>query len=473
MQTNLLLRVRRSARAQKIVRFFYSPAYISAVGLTVLFCYTFHLDALGYALLAIAGTVTLLLCDETTPVLPLLLGFPFLQSMEWRENGRVHSTLHYVMYGICGVMLTAALIYHLIVFGGWKRLFCGGKLGAGTVALGAGLLTSGFFFAGYKWINLAVACKLIGPLCIGFFLLRATLRWNRNSIYYLAYTVTVMGLVMSATLAEVYLFNKSFIESGFKGKDVLLTGWGMSNAVGSAIFQGVPLCFFLACKEEKHAWLYLVAAVCMEVCLVFTYSRAALLFSAPLFLVCLVIACVKAKCRKQMWIGTVALCAVGVLLLVALLLREEVREMLQFYLEHGVNDRGRFEIYERGLQFFTEHPVFGTGLRYFKHTNYSYFYHNTIIQFMAAGGLVGIGTYLYYRVQTVHLYLQKLTLVRVFLGLTLAGTLLMGLLDNGVMRLCQQVFMIAVLVFSERDLQYVTWFTDRRALRVGRPLYMR
>ncbi len=469
----LISRIRKSAFGKAVAQFLYSPYYISAIALCVFLCYALSLDALSYGILALACIATFLLCDEATPIIVPVLFSPFVPSMSWYRNGQTYDPLSICMFCIYGAGLIAAIIYHMCIRGGFKRLRYGGRLGAATVALGLGLLVSGFFSSGYKADSLLHAFVQIAPLCILFFFLRSVIKRNKNTITYLAVAVAAAGAVICADLALTYLFNKPLIDGGFTDKGEIITGWGISNNVGAAILQTVPLVFYLACNEEKHPWFYLLFAVCMEICIVFTFSRAALLFSAPVGAACVIAACIKAKNRRQIWITAGAVCAAALLAFV--LLHEKILGMLEFYLQNGFNDRGRFEIWELGFELFADNPIFGVGQHFIDHTGgntHSYFFHNTPIQFLAAGGLVGILTYAFYRVETVRLMLRKLTLARFFLGLTAAAIVLTALLDTGFMRFFSQVFTVTALLFAEHDLDYADWFYSCPPLGV-KPLYER
>lgn len=474
MRLGLMCRARKSELGKKITELLYSPWYISALALGVLICYCLDMDVLSYGILTAACVVTFLFCEDATPILPPLLLSPFVPSMGWYRVGQSYGAWSTAAFVIYAVMLAASVVYHMIVFGGFKRLRYGGRLGAATVALGLGLLVSGFFCKDYNNNSVIHMFVQLAPLCLLFFFLRSVIKWEKQKLTYYAVAVMAAGIVMCAALAECYLFNKPFIESGFTSKAELVAGWGISNNIGAAVLQAIPLTFFLACKEEKFAWFYYLVAVIMEVCIVFTFSRAALLISVPVFGACVIVSCFKARNRKQMWIVTGALAVAGIAGLIVMF--DKIMGMMSFYLENGFNDRGRFSIYKKGFEFFAKYPIFGVGLHHTDLTQgitHSYFFHNTPIQFLAAGGIVGILTYTFYRVETVRLFTRKLTLDRVFLGLTVAGIVFTALLDTGFMRFFSQVFTVSALLFSERDLDYADWFYSCPALGKRKPLFVR
>ncbi len=464
----MLNKMRRNAAVRKLTDFFYSPYYIATIGLVVIICYTLGWDTLCYGILAVGVSAALLFCDDATPVIPALSVFPFIKSMRWRlEAESFRNAANIVPMVLFGVLAGGAFVFHFIVHGGYKRFFTWGRMGIAMLALALGMTVSGFFSGSYSFVfrgetvQLAYsfsymlnALQIALPLCGLYFVLRPVIRWN--SITYLACAFMTAGIILSVQVAECYLLYKPFIESNFTAKDLMVAGWGISNNIGAAIFHCIPLTLYLACKEKKHAWFFVLAATVMFVCMAFTFCRSSLLFGTPLFLAGLAIACVKGNCRKQIWACVVVIAAMGV----AVLCWSKTKELFGFYFGHGMDDSGRFPIYRLGFELFGKFPVFGVGLWDYKFYDISHYFHNTPIQFMAAGGFVGLGTYAFYRVAVVRLYGRKLSFDRVFLGLSVAAIVLISLLDNGFMRMYSHPFTVLLLLFSERDLERSVWFAD-------------
>ena len=461
-----LARIRSGKFARKAASFFYSHYFASAVGLFVLLCYTFRLDAVAHAVLAALTVLALLFCDDATPCIPILLLSVAARSMARRYGGtgvevRVVKTVGEILVGI-------AFLYHIWVTGAYRRFWQWGRLGVPTAVLAFALLTCGLGFSQFSRGSLAEALKRIEYMCLLFVLLRMTVRWTTESTRYLAYTCTVAGLVLGITLCETYLLYKPFIDSGYN-KDLVLTGWGMSNTIGPLIFVNIPLTLYAAYTEKRHAWLYFAAATCMLLCVVLTMCRTALLFGAPIFALCVAFLCVKAQRRKQIWLCTLALLA----LVIFVLCFGKTRELLDFYLHSKFDDHGRWEIYRLGLQLFEDHPLFGVGLKYvYTVPGVSYWFHNTVIEFMAAGGTVGIFCYAFYRAYTVRLYTRKLSVDRFFLGAVLLAIVTMSLLDNAIFHANMEKYMAVVLVFSERDYDHCVWFADCPPPCKTKPLYL-
>jgi len=111
------------------------------------------------------------------------------------------------------------------------------------------------------------------------------------------------------------------------------------------------------------------------------------------------------------------LIAAGVFVVTAIVLfKEPLLQLFGNILERGLNVDVRGKIYQRGLTFFSEYPVFGVSFFPPKYspwnwsTNDSFTaifpgrWHNTLLQLLATGGLVSFFAYCYHRLQTMRLF---------------------------------------------------------------------
>ena len=459
---------RASPAVRRFADFFYSPLFIYAVGLITFAFNMIGVDEITYTLLALVGAAALVFSPDMLPAFAVIVFFTVARSMGNRDFEKFTS-VSYVVLAIDGVIAGASCVFHLLMNFS-PRAFRGSRLVLGFVFLGAGLLVNGFLSDSYVWKNVASGIKLIAYMFGVYFLARSCIRPTKNTLRYFAHVCLIYGLVVAAQVCGMYLFNRAFIESGYS-KSAMIFGWGISNTAGEVLFRCVPFCFYLICTEEKHVWYYFLAAVLISVAQVFTVARASLLFNIPIFLLCYVLCCVLGKRRKQTLIcGGVAVLAT---LLAIICLRGQLETLFRHFINAGMNDSGRFRLWDEGFGYFRKYPVFGVGLRYkygesFHHFTY---YHNTLIQYTVAGGIVGIGTYLFHRMQTVAMFTQKLTLDRLFLGILFGGILGISLLDNFVMYLSTQLFMGFVLALSERDLEKTLPFAYRKRGKKYKRLY--
>ena len=458
---------RNRPKVRKLTEFFYSPLFLYALGLSVLLFHTLGIDALTFAVLALWGGVALLVCPDALPALAVLVFVTAAKSVKNR-NYEAFGVASYVVLALCGVLAAAAAVVHIFVNRSWRNVRRG-RLYLGYALLGLGLLVNGFFASGYTFKNITSGITMFVTFAGVYLVAQGGVHDAKENVRYLAYLSMVYGLVVSTQLCLAYFMNKPFVESGFN-KVFLHTGWGMSNSVGGALFRGIPLTFYLMCTEKKHNWYYFVAATLMVVAMVFTYSRAALLFTVPLYCVCYLLCLVFGKNRKQTLLcgGVAVFGALGVLVV----FRAQIGSLLQTLLNGDAFDNGRFKLWNMAKDCVKKNPVFGAGLRYMykqmsNQRSYCY-YHNTPVQFLATGGLVGCATYLFHRMQTAALFTQKPTLERTFLGILAGGILLIALLDVQVMHLAAQSLLCPAFAFAENDLNRTLPFAYRRKKKYTR-----
>ena len=458
---------RARPRVRKLTEFFYSPLFLYALGICVLLLHTLGIDELTFAFLALVGGAALLFCPDALPALAVIVFVTAAKSVGNR-NYEAFGVVSYIVLALCGVFAAAAAVVHILVNRPWRNL-SRGRLYIGYALLGWGLVLNGFFADGYTFKNITSGLTLFATVAGVYLVAQAGVRDSKDNMRYFSYLCMVYGLVVCCQLCLAYFMNKPFIAGGYHKED-LHTGWGMSNSVGGAIFRGIPLTFYLMCTEKKHAWYYFTAATLMVVAMVYTYSRAALLFTAPLYCVCYLLCLIYGKNRKQTLLcGGVAI--VGALAVIVVL-RGYFASLLHTLLNSGALDNGRFRLWNMAADCIKKNPVFGAGLRYMynkmpSQRSYCYF-HNTPVQYLATGGIIGCATYLFHRMQSVALYTQKPTLERTFLGILAGGILLIALLDVQVMHLAAQSLLCPAFAFAENDLNRTLPFAYRRKKRYER-----
>ena len=109
--------------------------------------------------------------------------------------------------------------------------------------------------------------------------------------------------------------------------------------------------------------------------------------------------------------------------------------MIDNITENGGN---RVALWQRAWEDFLKAPVFGVGFYYLKDLDAGFvgldiipkMYHNTVLQMLGACGVVGIGAYLFHRVQTVMSFLKTINQERIYLAITICGLLFVSLFDN-------------------------------------------
>ncbi len=443
--------LRKSAIVRKINEFQTTSYHLVMLALVALVSNILGLDILAFTIYAIIAAYTFVFNKDSLGFVPVMLYIIFCVSI---KNSPKYSDYYSQPYNltwmiILGGIMIASLIFHLTYYQKWARVFTIRRLTTGLIVFCITLFTNGLFYIDYTFQNLASVFSISASYFFVYIILTSTIVWSGDSFDFLARTCFVAGLVISIQLYLTYFLNTPFIESNF-AKGQLHNGWAMSNHIGAALYLGLPMAFWLMTKR-KNSWLYFIGATGMLFACVFTKSRGSLLMVAPVYVAGVIYACVKGINRKLNLImasGTLV-----VVVLVAVVKWDEVLKILSFFIENGLNDRGRFELWSEGISAFAEHFWFGVGIRY-KYEQYFYsftFFHNSLIQYAAAGGIFGIFTYWLHRCQTLTLFTHNFSEKRLFLGVAILGILAISLLDNPMMYPYTIFYYMTYLVFAERD----------------------
>ena len=213
----------------------------------------------------------------------------------------------------------------------------------------------------------------------------------------------------------------------------MLLGWGNWNNIGQNMIVTIPAVFYGVMKN-RNPWYYFAVATLTVGAAALTLSRNALIFGALTYAACAIIACFVGRTRRAFRVITPAgaLSVVGV----ALVFREKIFSILADYIDRGMSDNGRFDLYKQGIDEFLSAPIFGKG--FFGITtetfNFVDFFpqmmHNTPIQLLASMGIVGVLAYLVYRVATVRYVLRRPCLAKSMLAISMLVLIAQSLLDN-------------------------------------------
>ena len=382
----------------------------------------------------------------------------------WSNVG-IWTTTPYIANIAClAVVLLAAIVFHLVYYKQYKNFKKRTFLTAGLAAMAATFVTNGFFAPDYTvknlWLGLSFAA-----LYYGFYLLIFhTTQWKKGySMRYLAFGLFMMGVVIAAELGVLYLTLPELRATG--EKDLVKLGWGISNSIAFIFLLTIPFGFYLT-YQEKHSLPYFLGTTAMLIAVIFTYARATLIVAVPLYVAGSIFACLFARRRLGLWIAVGLIFAAGVA--VVALRYERLLQLLNFYIQTGLNDRGRFELWIISLKAFLTSPLFGVGLYYHYGVDLASFFwaHNTVLQFLATGGLLGLVAYLFHRAQTVYMFVKKPTVARLFAGLAVLCLIANSMLD--VAMSCQNIILYygIILAFAEKDYLFSTGVIDEN----GQPI---
>ena len=427
-----------AVRARK---FFEGPIYPVVVVLMMFIGHTaaieYYMNFLNMALI----TAALIFSESLKPLFAVVCTYLYQFSVKNSPSVPAQSD-----YFSDGGKIAAYVILYIIVFAALvfffrrNRIIDRGELRRLPILLPALLLSAAFLLNGVLGGAWSAASLGYGMMNILTFFIALYLFWlgfrradADELASYFAYVSTLIALLIAAELGLLYLTSDSLIVDGAVNKEAVLLGWGNWNNIGQNMIVTIPAVFYGVMKN-RNPWYYFAVATLTVGAAALTLSRNALIFGALTYAACAIIACFVGRTRRAFRVITPAgaLSVVGV----ALVFREKIFSILADYIERGMSDNGRFDLYKQGIDEFLAAPIFGKG--FFGITtetfNFVDFFpqmmHNTPIQLLASMGIVGVLAYLVYRVATVRYVLRRPCLAKSMLAISMLVLIAQSLLDN-------------------------------------------
>ncbi len=419
---------------KKISNFLYSDYYFLSIvayvvlmwGLGQLAPGPFVVIGISSLVLVIAGI--LVLQRDIMPVIPLLflvmcvMPTPEMPSYIWIE-------------AIFGVIVVAAVVFHVIYYKisefKFGKLFFPLFLFAIAILLG-GVgsrlpVTSTGTLMGFLLIALA-------PMFIYLMALNYT-DPERTTTSYIAKTMVHFGVVSVLELIVFYCLHLDLVRAG----DVPHLGWAISNSIATYLLITVPMCFYLYVKKDtKDAYVYLILGIIQYFAIFATTSRGGILFGTAEFIITgiVTIFALKGRKRKEYLFVVAGLVILGIAIFAAAYHR--IVRIITHIFSDGMNDSGRFELYREAIACFFEYPIFGVGLGYIGkmvrgafNSIGIYMFHNTILQYVASLGIVGLVAYAYYYFARIEIIFERWSLYSLYIIMIMIGFEGYSLLNTG------------------------------------------
>ncbi|MDR0426496.1 MAG: O-antigen ligase family protein [Clostridiales bacterium] len=458
-------RFRGSAGCGRVLRFFDSNYFPICLCAAALVSNTLGLDIAGYAVFVACAVFINLFSDQTRAGIPVLLLGVFstsaMHSPGYSDGSNFYMTAPVLAtLGSFAVILACSLVFHLTYYGGWRRMLRGSRLLPGLVVLCGATMLNGLFSPHYRPVNLLIGLLQLFSLLLVYLFFSATYRYDKKDLVYLARICALAGILIAVELLFVYTAKYEWgspLNNDWKGQ--IIIGWGVSNIIGIMMVILLPMYFYLMQADKPRGWLYYIGAVAVTVAIFYTLSRAAFFLALPVFFAGAAISCLLKGNRRLYQIMTGAIAAAAVVVGVLLFDSGLIDELLGFFKEVKLNDRGRFELWKKDIDFFLAYPLFGGGFAVEQVVNMPHrpifhtFSHNTVMQMLGKCGLIGLAAYLYHCADTVRLYLTRPTLDRLFMGASVACFVITGLLDNGFFYVFTTFYYSLFLLFTERGLE--------------------
>ena len=420
---------------EKIRWFFNSKYYPFVLFLAALISHTFSVEILGIVAVMTALCFGLVICDDFKFLITPFVVSNLMFSEKSVATGKYYEK-PYLIAIVCGVIgVSILLIIHFILYR--KKInmkeIPNSSLFLGLILFVSAVLLNGCFSNEYNHGNLAYAAILSFSFAGIYFLLTIGIKKDPKLINYILYVLYLMSILVTLELFIAFT-NQIQIVNGEIVKESVKIGWGMWNNIGGYLAFLLPIHFYFASTVKKFGWVFYITGLISFVAIVLTLSHSSLLSAGIVIIICAIISCFLGVNKKVNRIFTLCIFILGVIGIIVLW--NKISSILGDYLARGLDDNGRFELYEHGIVNFITNPFFGGGFTSALPTDHIFNiflpprYHNTIIQMMATCGIVGLSAYLFHRYQTIKLLLSRKKLFSLFVALCIGTLLMSSMLDN-------------------------------------------
>ena len=450
----------------KAVQQILSSKYFSFITAALtLMSYYIGLDIFLYYYIALVGIAILLLLDDATPFISLLLFMSIAISYKNTPRSIVASDYYkmpeiYIQIGIIIGLLIAVAIYRLIRTIVYKR-FKITPIFFGMCGFSIILMTNGIFSKGYSPTNLLYGF-ILAACILGFYsFLKDNVKLDSEGFEKIAYSFFAFSIVLLIELFVAYFTTEGLFENGTINRDKLVFGWGVYTIYGVMLAMCIPGTIYLAAKK-KFVFVYTLYSVLLFIALFFSCCRQAMVFGPIVYLTCIVILFVKGE-NKFANACVLTAAAVGGIILIAAYNETVIRffEVIfdNMIVDGELNGSGRIQLWQEAISNFKKYPILGAGFYYSRPFKLSFLpsmYHNTILQLLSCSGIIGLIVYLAHRTQTVISFSKNITVERSFIALTALSVLLLSLLDNHIFNIFPTIIysaLIAVLDKSEEKIE--------------------
>ena len=241
--------------------------------------------------------------------------------------------------------------------------------------------------------------------------------------------------------------------------------WGYSTNISGMMILGIPAAIYLA-KNCRYSLLSYLLSLALLLGAVATGTRTATLVGGAMLIVCLTLACIKGRNAKWMryyTLITLLLAVVAVLYIdrYVISFREHILPTLLNYLRLTESSlaglSSRLDLWKNGIADFLESPIFGVGFAdggYTEELAYSNvvndMYHNVVVQFLGAMGVVGVLAFLWHLADLVTVLVRRPSIDRTVLLAVALSVLAASMADNFFFYFNFQIFYVASLALAER-----------------------
>ncbi len=424
------------------------PLFILFCGAIATLFYMLNIPVWTLVIFASCGCFIFLFCRDTRPAIPLVL-FVVISLRFMHDRAPYKSKTAFAVYGIFGSLILLTALYRLLKRRvEWK---CKGGL-LGISLFSAAVLFGGVFTEYYSVNNFVNAIMIAFTLFISYAFFAFTLEKREDNLLYVARTCAVAICMIALQLVEIYLrcYEKGMpLDGGWKYYVVF--GWAISNMGAEMIAFLLPSVFYLIYKERFGPLYYFIVVIGL-VAVYFTLGRNGLLWGTGATILGIFASCFVGRHKAINRIFALALLLGGAIAFAYLFRSDSMKNITAFFKQTGLDDRGRFEVWEGYWNLFLQSPVHGVG-----HRTYAVYSidvgkaHNNILQMLGGSGLIGLLLYGVHRVQTVWSVAKKPTAGRLFMSGCILVGIAMGMISSTFFHVYFLMYYSIILLVLEKD----------------------
>ena len=272
---------------------------------------------------------------------------------------------------------------------------------------------------------------------------------------YFSYISALVSCVLILQISHIYMTSDIIFVGGGINKEGVILGFGIWTLIGISSAMLIPAIFYGALKGGIRGYIYFAAATLTLVFSVLSMSRGAQLISLAVYVFCVTVAAFKAK-NKLFYRVILGVILVSAVVAAVLFFDKLSAAFIGFF-----DDNGRIEHAKIAITNFFHFPIFGVGFGGFEAIealpeNLSpmgplpAMAHSTPLQLLSATGVLGLLSYILYRVASVVPVLKKHTVPGIFALLASSVVLIGGLIDNFPFDIYPMFYSLIALAISHR-----------------------
>lgn len=371
--------------------FLYSTYYPLSIAIWAFLCFILNLQTLGLFVLIAVACAILVLIDDLTPLIPLLICFILAV--------RSFSVLMTVPYLIAYGLLFLCFVCHFIRFP-FKNFYLG-KLFFPMCLVSAALFLGGILSPNYtaNYIKTLLFALSFGPLVLILYLL--FLNGINPPKDFDFKTFLVYNIILATLVGCFEVWFIRYEQGEFFFKVARSVFWGNFNTVGAMTLISIPACFYLMVKTGKSLFLFplIIFMLVTDIVSRSDGSSGIAILALP-FLIILTFVKLRKKDRMQFLLCVCfivfCLCIFGIVAA----RKFDIDEFLSL-IEEITRENGRSILYENAIKLFKNNPVVGVGVGFTDETIYvpqdgAFNFHSTVLHIAATMGTLGLIAYAVY-----------------------------------------------------------------------------